>query len=350
MRRSSSSAASSSPASRSRASSTRCSSSTAARLPLRPRASLQLGSRYAHLNSSNRLRHQRSAPSSPAVAARHRQPLRLGLRLRGAARISPPLGRCSGVLVPGITASHQPRLPAHDLRDILRRCQRHRQQHVRGGSLRGDDSTGPDSVSPSSRSRSSSSQQLESSPASTLCSVFAYALRQRRQRRLPAHGLRNILRRCQRHRQQHVRGGSLRGDGSTGPDSRLGADGPAGLPVFECPIRLISTAQIVSGIDDLLRLRPRSAPAGGSGSSPAACAARSSRERRRALVSSVLVPGIAASHQQRLPAHGLRDILRRCQRHRQQHVRGGSLRGDGSTGPDSRLGADGPAGLPVFEC
>ena len=91
-----------------------------------------------------------------------------------------------------------------------------------------------------------------------------------RQRRLPAHGLRDIQRRCQRHRQQHVRGGSLRGDDSTGPDSRLGADGPAGLPVFECPIRLISTAQIVSGIDALLRLRLRSMLVGGSGSSPAA--------------------------------------------------------------------------------
>ena len=57
----------------------------------------------------------------------------------------------------------------------------------------------------------------------------------------------------------------MRGDGSTGPDSRLGADGPAGLPVFEFPIRLISTARIVSGIDALLRLRLRSTPAGGSG-------------------------------------------------------------------------------------
>ena len=37
-------------------------------------------SRSAHLNSSNRLRLRRSAPSSPTAAVRHQQPLRLGLR------------------------------------------------------------------------------------------------------------------------------------------------------------------------------------------------------------------------------------------------------------------------------
>ena len=59
----------------------------------------------AHLNSSNRLRHRRSAPPTPALYA----------------------------------SGRQRRLPAHGLRDIQRRCQRHRQQHIRGGSLRGDE-------------------------------------------------------------------------------------------------------------------------------------------------------------------------------------------------------------------
>ena len=174
----------------------------------------------AHLNSSNRLRHRRSAPSSPALYTSERQrfvtsSLCGSVQQEEAARVSSVLvfvfacGQPSAAASSSQPSRHAAALSTPSTAACSWRFSARRRLDGTGfASWSGWPCGSPRLRVPDPAHLNSSNRLRHRHPAPPTPALYASG----RQRRLPAHGLRDIQRRCQRHRQQHVRGGSLRGD------------------------------------------------------------------------------------------------------------------------------------------